>query len=246
VLLSAPIDAGAGQAPPPPLEGNWIERIDLDDGRVVYVTPPVGATEPRPIVVAIHGAVDDAGLMCSAWRIITDVYPFVVCPSGRKLRKDTYVWSSSEDITSSVARAVKLVKERYGERVADGPMVYAAFSQGANMAGPVLGHSNFRRAVLTEGGAHAFDEAADARRFADQGAGRVLFTCSHAGCAGALELARASFERAGGQARVTYSGAYGHSIVPQVRESIHAALPWVVADLDGWEGYATAPKLVQH
>jgi hypothetical protein len=31
-----------------------------------------------------------------------------------------------------------------------------------------------------------------------------------------------------------------------VRESVHEALPWLVDDLPGWEGYASAPKLPSH
>src|SRR5689334_5251204 len=61
-----------------PLRTEWIEKTDLPDGGLAYITPPVGATSRRPIVVGVHGAVDDPGLMCSAWRLVTDVYPFVV------------------------------------------------------------------------------------------------------------------------------------------------------------------------
>jgi hypothetical protein len=254
-LLSAPVPASAPAGLPgmAPLAGEWIERLELDHGRIAYVTPPVGSTEKRPIVVAIHGAIDDAGLMCSAWRLITDIYPFVICPAGSKVREDTYVWPSSEAIAESIDKAVAAARARYGERIADGPAMYVAFSQGANLAGPVLGRLNrdgetgrFGRAVLTEGGYRAFETLDAARAYARAGGTRLLFTCSQPGCAGGFARSAAELEHAGVAVRVTYAGSYGHSLRPQVRESIHDALAWVVEGLPGWETYAAAPKLPTH
>lgn len=259
-ILAADVDASAPPAMPP-LAADWMERLDLPDGGIAYVAPPVGSTERRPVVVAVHGAVDDPGLMCSAWRLIADVHPFVVCPGGAPLGGSKYVWRSSEHIERSVAAALAAVRARWGERVHDGPLVYAAFSQGANMAGPVLGprgsararggrddlkEPRFARAVLTEGGYRAFEDLASARAYAAAGGERVLFTCSQPGCASAFERSRASLGRAGVDVRVSYSGSHGHSIPPPVRESINAALPWVVEGLAGWETYAAAPKLPAH
>jgi predicted esterase len=249
-VSSAPLDAG-GPATPPPLAGDWIEKLELENGRVAYVTPPIGSTEPRPILVAVHGAIDDAGLMCSAWRLISDVYPFVVCPAGIQVRKDTYVWPSSTEIRASIDRALAAVRAKYSDRVRSGPIVYAGFSQGANMAGPVLGHTDkaaiaFGAAVLTEGGYRAFDTPATAKAFTAQGGQRVLFTCSQVGCAGGFAGSRAMLEHAAVGAKVTYAGAFGHSIPPPVRRAIHDDLTWVVDGLEGWETYAAAPKLPTH
>jgi hypothetical protein len=256
-VTSAPLERGAPGAPAPsPLTGDWIEKLELEHGRVAYVTPPVGSTEPRPVLVAVHGAIDDAGLMCSAWRLIADVYPFVVCPAGVQVRKDTYVWPSSAEIRASVDRALAAVRAKYGDRVRPGPIVYAGFSQGANMAGPVLGHAGrgsgaiaFGGAVLTEGGYRAFDTPAVAKAFAGQAGergARVLFTCSQLGCAGGFAGSRAMLEHAGAGAKVTYAGAFGHSMPPPVRQAIHDDFGWVVDGLEGWETYAAAPKLPTH
>jgi hypothetical protein len=245
------IDAATPATSLRPLAAEWMERIDLANGAVVYVAPPVGSAEARPVVVAIHGAIDDAGLICSAWRLIVDAYAFVVCPAGSKVRKDTYVWPSSEAIGPAIDRALVAVHEKFGERVLRGPALYVGFSQGANLAGGVLGRVNartttFARAVLTEGGYHAFDSATSARDFVAAGGERVLYTCSQPGCATWFDGSRRSLERAGASVRVAYAGAYGHSMVPQVRASIHDALPWVVEGLEGWETYATASKLGTH
>ena len=233
--------------------GDWIEKIQLSDGGMAYVTPPVGATGTRPIVVAIHGAVDDPGLMCSAWRLVADVYPFVVCPAGTPIGPmagaHTFVWGSSAQIAKRALEAAHAVEAKYPGHVTPGaPLVYTGFSQGANMAAPLLARSGarFPRAVFTEGGHHAFEPSGLALSYAMSGGQRVLFTCSQAGCAGGFDLSRAALEHANVNAHVVFSGAYGHSMPPPVRESIHAELAWVVEGLPGWEGYATAPKLPSH
>jgi predicted esterase len=233
--------------------GDWIERVALGDGGVAYVTPASGATGRRPVVVAIHGAVDDPGLMCGAWRLITDVYAFVVCPAGTPIGPDVpgrkYVWGSTDQIERRALEALAMVEARYPDHVTPGaPVVYAAFSQGATMAAPLLVRhaKRFPRAVLTEGGHHAFEPAGLAQSYAKAGGERVLFTCSQGGCAPFFELSRAALDRAGVGARVVFSGAHGHSMPPPVRESVHEALAWVVEGLAGWEGYATAPKLPSH
>jgi predicted esterase len=248
VTTSANIDAPAAPPSMEPLGGEWMEHIDLPAGGIVYVAPPLGATEPRPILVAVHGAVDDPGLICSAWRLVTDVYPFVVCPGGSKIGKGKYAWPSSDAIDQAVDAALAAVRTKYGERIAPGPVIYAAFSQGANMAGPVLGKKKgrFARAVLSEGGYRALDTAAAAKAFVAAGGERMLFTCSQSGCAGSFERSRAPLLRAGAEVRVSYSGPHGHSMPPAVRESIHTEIPWIVDGVSGWASYASAPKLPTH
>jgi len=243
-VVSSTIDAAPEvDAGRPPLAAPWIEKLELPEGGVAFVTPPVGAREPRPIVVAIHGAVDDPGLMCSAWRLIADEYPFVVCPGGNPIGPPAsgrkYVWSSGEQIAKRVHQAIDLVRAHYGsEWFVDGPMTYAAFSQGANMAAPLLTREHdFPRVVFTEGGYHVFEDAKTARAFAYGGDGRVLFTCSQPGCAGSFAASRATLESAGVKAKVEYSGPHGHSMPPAVRESIHGELPFLIAGLRGWENY---------
>lgn len=225
----------------------------MPDGGVAYVTPPVGSREPRPVIVAVHGAWDDPGLTCSAWRLIVDVYAFVVCPGGRPVdpsAKDgrLFVWSSGEHIAKRVHEAVDATKAKYPGRVAGGPMIYVAFSQGSNLAGALLAREgrSFPRVVFTEGGYKTFDDAAIARAFVQGGGERVLFTCSQPGCAGSFATSKAALERAGAAARVDYSGPHGHSMPPAVREQIHEALPWITEGLPDWQGYAAAPKLGGH
>lgn len=239
----------APAAPAAPLVGPWLEKLDLPSGGIAYVAPPLGSTEVRPVVVAVHGAFDHPGYMCSAWRVIADTYPFVVCPAGAKGGKDTYVWSSSDAIDKATDAALAAVRAKFGDRVLAGPAVYVAFSQGANMAAPVLGPLNrgrFARAALTEGGYHAFEDPALARAFTKAGGQRVLYTCSQGSCTGSFARSKGALVQAGAVVKVESPGAFGHSMVPQVREALHASVPWLTEGLAGWDGYAAHPKLPVH
>jgi hypothetical protein len=247
---SAEVAAEAGASA---VHGDWIERIELPDGGLAFVTPPSGAIGKRPIIVAIHGAVDDPGLMCGAWRIIADVYPFVVCPAGTPIGADApgrkYVWGSTAQIEKRALQAITAIEAKYPDHIVAGaPAIYTAFSQGATMAGPLLARnaSRFPRAVLTEGGHHAFEPDGLARAYAKAGGQRVLMTCSQGGCAPSFQLSRDALDRAGVATSVVFSGAHGHSMPPPVRESIHGALAWLTEGLAGWEDYATATKLDAH
>lgn len=244
VAEATPPDADPGLAP---LAGNWIEKLELVGG---WVAPPIGATGPRPVIVAAHGAMDEPGGLCAAWRIIADVYPFVVCPSATKVKKDTFVWSSSAQLDATVDAALLALRARYGPYVAEGPAIYVAFSQGANLAGPVLvrkdGTPRFARAVLTEGGYRAFEPATAAKAFGAAGGERVLFTCSQPGCATWFTGSARALDHAGIPVHVLDAGNHGHAIPPEVRMRINEALPWLVDGAPGWEGYGAHPRLASH
>jgi predicted esterase len=238
-------DAGAGTV----LTGEWLQKIDLPDKGFANVTPPLGATSRRPIVVAVHGAGDHPGYMCSAWRSITDGYPFVVCPAGTPVAGGMHSWSSADQLEKRVLEAIEAVEKRWPDHVAIGaPVVYTAFSQGATTAGPLLARHGDRlpRAVLTEGGYHVFEDGQVARSFARAGGQRVVFSCSSGGCAGGFKASVAAVERAGLKAQIDDAGPIGHTIPPQARESLNRRLPFLVEDLRGWEGYATHPRQSAH
>ena len=234
-------------APREPLSGEWLQKLDLPNGGVAYLAPPLGSTEPRPVIVAVHGAMDHPSYMCSAWRVIADAYAFVVCPAGRAAG-DLYVWSSGEMIDSAIGAALAAARARYGDRMIDAPMVYTAFSQGATLAASVLTKpksAHFARASLIEGGYHTLEDGY-AAAFKKAGGERVLYTCAQGGCVGSFGASKAALTAVGIPVKVESPGPFGHSMVPPVRASLNAALPWLTEGLPGWEGYATAPKLDAH
>jgi hypothetical protein len=117
---SAPVPDAAPT--PEPLGGEWMQKLDLPNGGVAYVAPPLGSTEPRPVIVAVHGAMDHPSYMCSAWRVIADAYAFIVCPAGRPAG-NLFVWSSGEMIDSATTAALAAARAKFGERMIDAPMV---------------------------------------------------------------------------------------------------------------------------
>lgn len=239
---SAPAEAGLT-----PLGGDWVESLTLEGGGTALVTPPLGARSPRPIIVAIHGAGSNPGVICGTWRLIADVYPFVVCPRGGVAGADRS-WASPDEVDRRSIQAIAAVRARYGDHVdPDTPVIYAAFSQGAYLAGRVLrDHPEiFSRAVLTEGGQSVFEEHALVRAWSTD-AHRVLLTCSQPGCAAHLEPSKRALTNAGVEVAIDFPGPWGHSMPPAVREAIHARLPWLVQGLEGWKGYETAPRLASH
>jgi hypothetical protein len=244
------VDASTHVGSRPPLQGDWIETLTLADGSRAFVTPPALATDSRPVVVAIHGAVDDPGLMCSAWRLVVDVFAFVVCPAGGPYGSSDRlkVWPSSARLVERIDATLVALRAKYGAYVAPPPYVYAAFSQGANYAANVFRARShlFARAVLTEGGAKAFVDPSTCAQTKSAGIERVLFSCSQSGCAHGFGGGLSCLRGAGVEADLVDSGPLGHSMPPPVRAALNRELPRIVAGLDSWAGYANAKKLPDH
>ncbi len=108
-----PLPASSAPAPLPPLEGVWLEELPLADGSVGYVAPPVGAREPRPLIVAVHGAGDRANWACGGWRLAASGYAFVVCPSGLPMGGERFGWDRGRTIHERVSLALAAVHARY-------------------------------------------------------------------------------------------------------------------------------------
>ena len=137
----------------PPLPGDWITRWSLPSGSVVYVTRPQGATGPRPVILAAHGAEDRPDWACSEWRATVGGFAWVLCPQGVPLRTG-YAWPSAEAIAKQGFEARDALRAHYPAYVADGPMLLAGFSQGATLASAVVAAhpGDFDRVVMVEAG----------------------------------------------------------------------------------------------
>ena len=136
--LAATSSSGTASVLPPLSDVKWVEPLPLSDGNLAYVMPPIGAREPRPLIVAVHGAGDRPDWACGGWRLGANEYPFVVCPQGLKFDSLRFAWDSASTIASRVRAAMAAARQRFGPYIADGPTIYAGFSQGASLAGSVL------------------------------------------------------------------------------------------------------------
>jgi len=242
---TAVVDTGL----PPLTNAPWLDRLDLEGGATAFVSVPLGAKEPRPIMVAAHGAGDRPEWACGAWRGVTQAYPFIICPRGTPTGDGRYYWSSTAELARVVDRAIVALRERFGAYVAPGPMLYAGFSAGAIYGAAFVRDraADFPVILFAEGG---YDQVADPRfaaQFKKNGGRRALLGCSTgAGCLGRFRQAAKVFERAGVRTRVNDAGFIGHNLRDEVVQSLRKDLPWLVSDAVGWPsaGSVTVPAPV--
>lgn len=228
----------AGAEPPttalPPLQAAWLERLGNEAQKVV-VTPPVGATEPRPLVVGVHGAGDRPEWSCGGWRLASQVSAFIACPHGSKHGQDRYAWRSSEQLSRAVEAAVEQTRARFGAYVDSGPFIYAGFSQGASLAEPLLlaQAARFPIAILAEGGYATARKPSFARAYRAAGGRRVVLVCGGVSCFQSAKLSRKTLEAAGLQVLVVGDEKAGHNLNQRMQQALQNAWPEIAAPLPG-------------
>ncbi len=243
---SAPPRTEATSPPPspakalPPLSANWLEPLDLGDGASAVVSVPLGATSPRPLVVAVHGAHDRPEWACGGWRLGFQVYPFIVCPRGSPVTRDKYAWANAAAIERVVMKSIEKVRERFGSYVAPPPYVYAGFSQGAIFSEPILvGHAAlFKTAVLAEGGYAVLSSADFARKFKAGGGETVVIVCGSPACRRGTQASALKLQAAG--LRVFESGDVrsGHNLNQLMQQALERDFASWFADDPAWAGAA--------
>jgi predicted esterase len=228
---SPPAAAPPPSGPLPPLTGEWIEPV-ADLG---MVSPPTGATEPRPVVVAIHGLGDRPEWECGAWRAVFGPRPFIVCPHGEAWTVN-YRWRSSDHVRAAIDELLDASQARFGAYMDREHAVYAGFSQGAILGARVVrgDPQRFPYVILQEGFPDDLGSPGYAGAYKRGGVRRVLLGCSQGGCVGKRAPIRDVFVRAGVDSRVNYAGNQGHTINEAVFASLRRDLPWLLADDPKW------------
>jgi predicted esterase len=223
---------GATAAGLPPLQASWLERIGAGNDAVV-VTPPVGARDPRPLVVGVHGAGDRPEWSCGGWRLASQVSAFVGCPQGTAQGSDRFAWTSSKQLTQRVEAAVAQTRARFGAYVDAGPMIYAGFSQGATLAEPLLREhaGRFPIAILAEGGYQTSRSVSFARAFRERGGRRVVLVCGTPSCFRSARAASTVLTGAGLEVLVVGDEKAGHNLNERMQKALQAAWPKISAPL---------------
>jgi hypothetical protein len=233
---AAPAPVTSAPSPPrPSLAGySWMEPLDLGGGRRAVVAVPLGATEPRPIVVGVHGAGDRAEWACGGYRIATRAYPFVVCPQGVPAGGDKFSTADSGRLASDIAAAVRVTRERFGRWIAEGPLVYAGFSLGAIHGIPLLAKqaSTFPRVLLIEGGTWT---PAQSRAFVEGGGERVMLVCAAPECSGTYGTSRRNLERAGAKVQLVGAGTGRHNLDGSMMSVLAEHWAWLVEGDTRWQ-----------
>jgi len=241
-------DAGAASDAAPPratLEG-FPALVELlgpadDKTKLGVLSVPLGAREPRPLMVALHGGSDRPEWACNAWRGITGAYPILVCPHGVGTNEASLSWSSPADTRARIARAIAATRKTLGAWVREtDTVVLAGFSMGATQAA-LLAQSEprtYRRVVLAESAYAPEPAMAFAKPWATGGGQRIIFLCTTHGCEGPYRSAARNVARQGAPARLDIAGTNQHGMWDVVVQSMRRDWPWLIEGAEGWESYA--------
>lgn len=188
-----------------------------------------GGKEPRPLVVAAHGAGGSPEWECDYWSRLLREESFVLCLRGASLNNGGgYYYRTQHALEAELVAAERAARAAEPRISAGG--TYVGFSQGSSMGSAIIAKhgGKFPRLVLVEG----FERwnVPRARTFAKAGGKRILFACGTKECnAVATESAR-WIQRGGVEVRVEYAPGAGHTPLGEVQERVNAALPWLFAE----------------
>lgn len=214
--------------------------LEVEGFRAAIVSVPVGATAPRPLMVALHGNYDRPEWQCEVWRDITGAHPFILCPrgiprAGAPKSEDRWEYGGLKKTEAELFAGIRALEKRFGKYVDDGPLVFTGFSLGAILGKHfLLQHAKrFPRAVLIEGGYEGWS-AGMAKRYREGGGERVLFACGQYACRHAASSVAKLMERQELSARVADGGNIGHTYDGRVARAISAEWSWLLGDDPRW------------
>lgn len=205
------------------------------------VSVPLGATSPRPVLIAAHGAGDRPDWQCQMWRSIVENRGFVLCPRGRPMYPSAppdqggYFYPDHNALKKEVDASLDALRVRFPSYVDTRAVIYAGFSQGAIMGAPVVAMSpdRFPRAVLIEGGTKHWIPYI-AKQFKKGGGEKVLFACGRPQCFSGAKRSASNLEKAGVEELVVGEERAGHTYGGPIAEEIRKAFAWIVEGDPRW------------
>jgi len=220
----APLSAGKGIVP-----------LAVPGFGDAVVSLPLGATEPQPIALALHGNFDRPEWQCEVWRGITEGKLFVLCPRGIPRRDvpkdyDRWEWSSLAKTKAEVLAALGALRERYPDHIKSGPIIFTGFSLGAILGARMIQDPelNVAAAVLTEGGYQGWTLAR--AKALQPTLKHVLFACGQTECQNAFKYQlEPLFKRAELPATLVAEVKTGHTYDGPVAAGIQKEWPVLVA-----------------
>jgi predicted esterase len=232
-----PESDGAAPKLAPLTDAVWLESLPMPPGRAASVSVPLGATEPRPVMVGMHGAGDRPEWACGGYRAATDAFPFIVCPRGLPQGDDKFYSPGPARIMEDIASALESLRKRFGPYVADGPLLYVGFSLGAIHGAKVIAThaSEFPIALLIEG-AYTDLTPTVALAYAKGGGKRVMLGCGQPGCRPSFAAAERALERAGIEVLRLDANTGRHNLDGPMMQALHDAWPRLVSGDPRWAG----------
>lgn len=232
---SIPAPSAAPTSPPdaevePDLAGKSI-ALEVPDFAPALVRFPT-RRDQAPVLVVTHGAGGTTEAHCDLWQRITQESAILLCVRGRArspVPADGEYYPDHHALERETFAALAALRERFSTHIADGPVYYVGFSQGATMGALMLvEHANeVTRLALVEGG-FADWNIPRAHDFRARGGERVLFVCGRKECAEPAQNAVEWFTHAGVSARLEYLPGAGHTHDGPVEARVAALFPWLI------------------
>jgi len=224
-----------------------LEPLEAKDARIqlpvegfepATLVVPLGATDPRPIVLVVHDADDQPEPTCERFAAITAGHPFVLCPALAAIGE------AAEPLAGLVAHpepapattrvevelrgALEALKYRFGRYVASGAVVLVGIGSGVHPVLEIMQQDPtfFSRVILVGTDQHEWSSTR-AATFATRGGKRVLFACLDASCQkyGARNVLFT--ERAGAQARYLEPTPGSPQFDQRTADTLKRSFPWI-------------------
>jgi predicted esterase len=181
-------------------------------GTALVVLP--AGNEPRPLLLAAHGAGDSPRWQCRHWDAAVRGRFVILCPRGVALSSGDdpgYFFRNHIELEREVSAALAALKKEHGTRLSPADGVYSGYSQGATMGAlMVIAHgADFPHLVLVEGGSGDWT-LGRAKKFRETGGKSVAIVCGTPNCAKRGQRSVAILEQAGLRARVEHVEHGGH------------------------------------
>jgi hypothetical protein len=188
------------------------------------VSVPLGATDPRPIVIVLHADGERADQYCKIWRGISGGRPFVLCPVLRAQQTD-------EQVEAALRGALGALKSKFTDYVAGGSVMLAGFGSGAERAMQIARQepSFFARLVLVDGG-HASLSATAAGAYAQRGGQRLLLGCSKDSCRAAIEPKIPVLRSQNLAVELLYAGELSGALDPRMVTLLAERFSWLISN----------------
>ncbi len=231
-----------GDAVAPASLAGYPEQLELLDGddKLGVVSVPLGAREPRPLMIALHGGSEKVEHACAAWREITEAYAFIVCPHGWGGDELRLGWRNAADTNRRISRAVEATRKTFGAWIQETPtIVLAGFSMGAVQVALVASRQpqTYRRIVIGDSAHRPGSALTFAPAWVKGGGERALFLCTTSGCEPSMRAAAKKVEREKAKARLNIAPTQKHGLSEPVVQSVRRDWPWLVEGAEGWERY---------
>jgi pimeloyl-ACP methyl ester carboxylesterase len=228
------------------LRGETPVRMALQGFGPAIVEVPVGAREPRPVVVALHGHSVRPEHACERWRQASREHAFVLCPHGLPIdaKPDQPVTLGSEDYTlREIDAGLEALRKRFGAHVSPGDVVYAGYSLGAKLGASIVRKrpETYRRVALGEG-AYAELTRPTLQGYVDSGTQRLLLICSSKACEVTFGRVLRTCDQVGLACRVAPSGENPHMFDGRVVEASREAWGWLVEGSAAWGTMKAGPS----